>query len=184
MQLDVKGLANLEQSLEKYIEVEMLDGDNQYEAEGHGKQDARKGVTFARLPPVLNIQLKRFEYDPQTGNMVKINDRFEFPQQLNLDRFLAAPAAAAPASAPSPPNDYVLHSVLVHSGDVHGGHYYVYIRPSGESSGGQWSKFDDEMVTNVTEDEARGHADACHTPLSHCRSYPPVISQPRECETE
>ena len=108
----------------------------------------------------------------------RINDRFEFPQQLNLDRFLAAPAAAAPASAPSPPNDYVLHSVLVHSGDVHGGHYYVYIRPSGESSGGQWSKFDDEMVTNVTEDEA------CHTPLSRCRSYPPVISQPRECETE
>ena len=187
VQLDVKGLANLEQSLEKYIEVEMLDGDNQYEAEGHGKQDARKGVTFARLPPVLNIQLKRFEYDPQTGNMVKINDRFEFPQQLNLDRFLAAPAAGAvPAPAPSPPNDYVLHSVLVHSGDVHGGHYYVYIRPSGESSGGQWSKFDDEMVTNVTEDEAREHA-APLPPLRPARALPldpPVVAPPRGCETE
>lgn len=27
-------------------------------------------------------------------------------------------------------NVYELHSVLVHAGDVHGGHYYAYIRPS------------------------------------------------------
>eukprot|EP01035_Chromulina_nebulosa_P016914 gene16914-22405_t len=28
------------------------------------------------------------------------------------------------------PNNYVLHSVLVHTGDVGGGHYYAFIRPS------------------------------------------------------
>jgi ubiquitin carboxyl-terminal hydrolase 7 len=26
-------------------------------------------------------------------------------------------------------NVYLLHSVLVHSGDVHGGHYYSYVKP-------------------------------------------------------
>ena len=26
-------------------------------------------------------------------------------------------------------NKYLLHSVLVHSGGVNGGHYYAYIRP-------------------------------------------------------
>lgn len=40
-------------------------------------------------------------------------------------------------------NLYKLHSVLVHSGGVHGGHYYAYIRPDGK----QWLKFDDTSVT-------------------------------------
>jgi ubiquitin carboxyl-terminal hydrolase 7 len=40
-------------------------------------------------------------------------------------------------------NKYKLHSVLVHSGGVHGGHYYAYIRPDGKN----WLKFDDTAVT-------------------------------------
>nr|GEU39103.1 reverse transcriptase domain-containing protein [Tanacetum cinerariifolium] len=38
----------------------------------------------------------------------------------------------------------VLCSVLVHSGGVHGGHYYAYIRPTLSD---KWFKFDDERVT-------------------------------------
>lgn len=30
------------------------------------------------------------------------------------------------------PGDYMLHAVLVHSGDNHGGHYVVYINPKGD----------------------------------------------------
>jgi ubiquitin carboxyl-terminal hydrolase 7 len=41
--------------------------------------------------------------------------------------------------------------VLVHSGDVYGGHYYAFIRPTLESS---WLKFDDERVYKVTEKDA------------------------------
>ena len=48
----------------RYVCTESLDGENQYEAEGHGKQDAEKGVKFMRFPPVLNIQLKRFDPNP------------------------------------------------------------------------------------------------------------------------
>jgi ubiquitin carboxyl-terminal hydrolase 7 len=39
--------------LKKYIEVETMEGQNQYEAEGYGKQDAKKGIRFSYLPPVL-----------------------------------------------------------------------------------------------------------------------------------
>ena len=39
-------------------------------------------------------------------------------------------------------NLYRLHSVLVHSGGVHGGHYYAFIRPDGR----QWLKFDDDKA--------------------------------------
>ena len=44
-----------------------------YRAEGHGLQDARKGVLFENFPPVLELQLKRFEYNFQTDMMVKVS---------------------------------------------------------------------------------------------------------------
>ena len=64
IQLQVKGMKNVQQSFEKYTESEMLDGDNQYDAgpEHGGKQNAKKGVNFLSLPPVLHLYLNRFEY--------------------------------------------------------------------------------------------------------------------------
>jgi len=88
-------------------------------------QEAEKGVKFLSFPPVLHLQLMRFQYDPLTDNNIKINDRFEFPEKLQLDEFLKKADASDPA-------DYVLHAVLVHSGDNHGGHYVVYINPKGD----------------------------------------------------
>lgn len=49
-----------------------MDGENKYMAEGHGLQDACKGVSFESFPPVLHLQLKRFEYDMQRDTMVKV----------------------------------------------------------------------------------------------------------------
>lgn len=49
-----------------------MNGENQYKAEGFGLQDARKGVLFDSFPPVLQLQLKRFEYDFQRDTMVKV----------------------------------------------------------------------------------------------------------------
>ena len=83
---------------------------------------------------------------PQTVNAdtthaAQINDRYEFPDELDLDvedgKFLS------PDADRSVRNLYRLHSVLVHSGGVHGGHYYAYIRPN---TSGKWLKFDDEKV--------------------------------------
>lgn len=45
---------------------------------------------------------------------------------------------------------YKLHGVLVHSGDVHGGHYFVLIKPSAD---GRWLRFDDDRVVPVTDRE-------------------------------
>ena len=70
----------------------------------------------------------------------QINDRYEFPDELDLDvedgKWLSENADR------SVRNLYKLHSVLVHSGGVHGGHYYAYIQPDGK----RWLKFDDERV--------------------------------------
>lgn len=142
LQLDVKGCRDVYASFDKYVEVERLEGDNKYHAEDHGLQDAKKGVLFLDFPPVLQLQLKRFEYDFMRDTMVKINDRYEFPLQLDLDRENGR--YLAPGADKSVRNLYTLHSVLVHSGGVHGGHYYAFIRPTLSD---QWFKFDDERVT-------------------------------------
>ncbi|KAI3458748.1 hypothetical protein Pfo_015411 [Paulownia fortunei] len=142
LQLDVKGCKDIYASFDKYVEVERLEGDNKYHAEQYGLQDARKGVLFIDFPPVLQLQLKRFEYDFVRDTMVKINDRYEFPLQLDLDRENGK--YLSPEADRSVRNLYTLHSVLVHSGGVHGGHYYAYIRPTLSD---QWFKFDDERVT-------------------------------------
>ncbi|XP_043711919.1 ubiquitin C-terminal hydrolase 12 isoform X6 [Telopea speciosissima] len=142
LQLDVKGCRDVYASFDKYVEVERLEGDNKYHAEQHGLQDARKGVLFIDFPPVLQLQLKRFEYDFMRDTMVKINDRYEFPLELDLDRENGK--YLSPEADRRVRNLYTLHSVLVHSGGVHGGHYYAFIRPTLSD---QWFKFDDERVT-------------------------------------
>ncbi|XP_052184997.1 ubiquitin C-terminal hydrolase 13-like isoform X1 [Diospyros lotus] len=142
LQLDVKGCRDVYASFDKYVEVERLEGDNKYHAEQYGLQDAKKGVLFIDFPPVLQLQLKRFEYDFMRDTMVKINDRYEFPVQLDLDRENGK--YLSPDADRRVRNLYTLHSVLVHSGGVHGGHYYAFIRPTLSD---QWYKFDDERVT-------------------------------------
>ncbi|KAL4109611.1 hypothetical protein PRIC1_001310 [Phytophthora ramorum] len=170
LQLDVKGCKDLMQSFRKYVEVEMLDGDNQYEAEGHGKQDAKKGIEFINFPPVLNIQLKRFEYDPMRDGMVKVHDRFEFPKTLVLDEFISDGDKEETDSSKdkSPRYIYHLHSVLVHSGDVHGGHYYVFIRPGKHiAASTDWFRFDDDQITRVDEQVAiEGNFGSGGTPVT------------------
>ncbi|CAO3609348.1 unnamed protein product [Cunninghamella echinulata] len=144
IQLNVKGCKTLQDSFNEYIAMEVLEGENKYHAEGYGLQDANKGVIFESFPPVLHLQLKRFEYDFMRDTMVKINDRHEFPEEINLDQFVSKDAERKESY------DYVLYGVLVHSGDIHGGHYFALIKPNKE---GKWLRFDDDRVTPVTKKE-------------------------------
>ena len=43
-----------------------------------GLQPAEKGLKFLSFPPVLYLQLMRFQYDPLLDANVKINDRFVY----------------------------------------------------------------------------------------------------------
>ncbi|RZC90859.1 hypothetical protein C5167_028693 [Papaver somniferum] len=142
LQLNIKGCRDVYASFDKYVEVERLEGDNKYHADKHSLQDAKKGVLFLDFPPVLQLHLKRFEYDFMRDTVVKINDWYEIPLQLDLDR--EDGKYLSPEAGRRVRNLYILHGVSVHSGEVHSGHYYAFIRPTLSE---QWFKFDDERVT-------------------------------------
>ncbi|OAQ27058.1 hypothetical protein K457DRAFT_1805530 [Linnemannia elongata AG-77] len=145
IQLNVKGCATLRDSFIDYVKVETLDGDNQYYAEGHGLQDAKKGVTFESLPPVLHLHLKRFEYSPERQAMVKINDRHEYPEKIDLAEFVADGEQKEKLGEDG--YKYSIYGVLVHSGVMNRGHYFALLKPQAE---GNWYRFNDDTVTQGT----------------------------------
>uniref|UniRef100_A0A1I8BMR8 Ubiquitin carboxyl-terminal hydrolase n=1 Tax=Meloidogyne hapla TaxID=6305 RepID=A0A1I8BMR8_MELHA len=150
LQLNVKNKSNVLESFKDYIETEMLDGDNKYDAGDFGLQPAEKGLKFLSFPPVLYLQLMRFQYDPLLDANVKINDRFEFPDSLDLDEFIEVEEKENGARDEF---TYLLHAVLVHSGDFHGGHYVAFINTNLRGTA-RWCKFDDDVVSRVAYRDA------------------------------
>lgn len=49
------------------VQEERLEGENQYDAEKLGKQDAGRRAQLFKLPPVLQLHLMRFQFDYETG---------------------------------------------------------------------------------------------------------------------
>jgi ubiquitin carboxyl-terminal hydrolase 9/24 len=137
----------------------VLSGDNAYKCvRCDAKVSTLRRMVIQKLPPTLVLMLKRFEMSYESFQSIKINDRLEFPTQLNMFPFTlegvqqheagggahqhhdgAASASAVPngvatssnAAVPLHPPEYyqyVLRGVVVHSGTVAGGHYYSYIQ--------------------------------------------------------
>ena len=88
LQLTVQGNKTIEDSIRQYVAQEKLEGDNQYQTDTKGLQDARKFIRFKELPPVLQISLNRFDYDVNRDMMVKNNQNFKFEDILDLESVL------------------------------------------------------------------------------------------------
>jgi ubiquitin carboxyl-terminal hydrolase 7 len=157
LQLTIKGYKDIYQSLDDYIKEEILDNDNKYDTEKYGKQKAKKRIKFLNFPPVLILQLKRIEYNSRKEIMVKINDHYEYYDEINLSKYIEKNTNKDIFNLNHNEiennnlnnenlndNIYTLHSVVVHQGNATSGHYYAYIKPSINKK--EWLLFNDDLV--------------------------------------
>ncbi|KAK1798090.1 hypothetical protein P4O66_000585 [Electrophorus voltai] len=183
LNVDIRNHQNLLDSLEQYVKGDLLEGANAYHCEKCNKKvDTVKRLLIKKLPPVLAIQLKRFDYDWERECAIKFNDYFEFPRELDMEPYTVAGVAKLEGDQVSPESQvihqtppleaepgsssrYRLVGVLVHSGQASGGHYYSYIvQRHGTATDGQrdrWYKFDDGDVTECKMDDDEEMKNQC-----------------------
>ncbi|KAK6644525.1 hypothetical protein RUM43_000792 [Polyplax serrata] len=155
--VDIRNHSSLLDSLEQYVKGEILEGADAY----HCDKCNKKVVTVKRpcvkkLPPVLAIQLKRFDYDYERECAIKFNDYFEFPRDLDMDPYTVSGLAKLEGELIDCDYDelskemctkYQLTGIVVHSGQASGGHYYSYILHRLVDGTSKWYKFDDGDVS-------------------------------------
>ena len=133
--LDVKGMTSIRESIQDFLAVETLTGDNQYfDSETKEKIDAKHYSRITRLPSFLVCHLKRFDYDLQTYQGTKIDSALAIDDNITIDRG----------------TQYNLVGAVLHSGSVHGGHYVSALQSSSESP---WVICDDTKVIPMSTAE-------------------------------
>ena len=85
-----KTFGSVDEALADFVKPETLDGNNQYHCQKcQAKRDAEKGLKIKKLPNLLTIQLKRFDFDYETLQRVKLSDRVEFKTVMDLEKYVA-----------------------------------------------------------------------------------------------
>ena len=86
--LQVKNKHSIKESLDSFVEGEMLEGDNAYYCEKCEKKiNTLKRCCIKRMPNILILALKRFEFDFDTMSKIKVNDYCEFPNSINMSEY-------------------------------------------------------------------------------------------------
>ncbi|CAN7001428.1 unnamed protein product [Brassica rapa subsp. trilocularis] len=138
--LEISNSSSVKESLQKFFQPEILDGNNKYKCESCKKLvTARKQMSVLQAPNILVIQLKRFE--GIYGG--KIDKPITFGEILFLSTFMSK-------SSKDPQPEYKLFGIIVHSGySPESGHYYAYVKDSLN----RWFCCNDASVTHSTLQE-------------------------------
>ncbi|ORD94601.1 hypothetical protein ECANGB1_2790 [Enterospora canceri] len=128
---------SLAESMAAFFEDEAID---EFRCETHGATAATKSTRVHRGPRYLLVLVGRFSFDWESNSPLKNNGHFSYPPELDLGAFCADSAAS---------ERYALLSTVVHAGSASQGHFYAFVR-----IGGRFYKFNDEAVTEATEEEA------------------------------
>lgn len=165
LNIDIRNHSNLLDSLEQYVKGDLLEGANAYHCEKcNRKVDTVKRLCIQKLPTILAIQLKRFDYDWERETAIKFNDYFEFPRSLDMEPYTVSGLAKIEGEVIDDDIDvkndtntsstkYELCGIVVHSGQATGGHYYSYILYNHSDGTRKWYKFDDIEVTECKLDD-------------------------------
>jgi ubiquitin C-terminal hydrolase len=141
-------------ALQEFVAGELLEGDNQYFcSQCNKKVDTVKRTVLADLPDSIILGLKRFDFNYDTMQRIKLNVEVPFSQDLDMSPFCRENLGETPEdSEPATKRDpgyyqYALAGIVIHSGMADSGHYFSIIRDSEQT--GLWHKFNDDTVTQL-----------------------------------
>jgi ubiquitin carboxyl-terminal hydrolase 34 len=162
IQCDIKGKSSLEESLQAYVEGEVMEGDNKYKCSTCDRHvDAVKRSCLKDVPDHLIFHLKRFDYDLRNFMRRKINDHFAFPHTIDMRPYTQEALNKKDKAERDESSDvFELVGVLVHTGTAESGHYYSYVRerPTEPAAFPSWLEFNDDIVSKW---DPRETEDAC-----------------------
>ena len=146
IQLQVHGKKNIYDSLNSLIEGEKMQGDNCIHCPKCNKKlPAIKSQNFKALPRIFMFVLKRFEFNYETMQKIKINDYYEFPLILDMNKY----TEKFINNNINEDNMYKLKSIIIHTGTCESGHYYSYIL---DDNSNEWYEFNDTRVEKINID--------------------------------
>ena len=152
LQLDIENNQSLKECLEYFFKNEELSGENKYQyIDNLGNKylyNADKFYKFKKIPNILFIQLKRFQYDPNTFSFIKNNKGISFKEELDLSDYLDN-NINKPIK-----EEYVIYCIIVHSGNSQYGHYFCYIK---DFKNNCYIKFNDTNVYRAEKKEVFNH---------------------------
>lgn len=135
LSITVKNKASLHESLDEFVQGEPLEGANKYMCMNCGTANegllvnALRRTCLDSVPNGLTFCLKRFAFENILDGENKVNDRFEFPAEIDMSRYKRSHLEEP--NDPSEPDMFELVGVIVHQGSLSYGHYWSYVRVPG-----------------------------------------------------
>lgn len=127
---------NIYHCFEEFSKFELLNTNNQWECEKcKEKTDAYKSMCFLKMPKILIISFKRFNYHFFAN---KINRYISFPlENLDLKKYVTGYDKID--------SIYDAFAIINHIGMAEGGHYFAYCK----NINGKWYEYNDENVREL-----------------------------------
>ena len=120
-------------------ESEFMEGDNAWFNETLGKkQNVYKQLVYWSLPEIMVIDIKRFEYNPETDSFVKNQSNIKIPiENVSFSKYVEGYNKDSYV--------YDLYGICNHHGDENFGHYTSTIK----TADSRWFNFNDSTVKEI-----------------------------------
>ncbi|KAG4961117.1 hypothetical protein JHK87_037750 [Glycine soja] len=137
---------SLYKCLEAFLQEEPLGPEDMWYCPGCKEhRQASKKLDLWRLPEILVIHLKRFQYSRYLKN--KLETYVDFPvDNLDLSAYITHGNGES--------YNYTLYAVSNHYGSMGGGHYTAFVHRGGD----QWYDFDDSHVYPIIKEKIKSSA--------------------------
>lgn len=134
-----KSQCTLEDCLKLFTKPEKMAGDDKWFCpKCRQRREASKRIQIWKLPRILVVHLKRFQYEGMWRQKLQTAVNFHM-DQVDMSAFVVGPKSATRC--------YNLHAVSNHYGTMHGGHYTAFAKNVYDK---KWYKFDDQYVTDMS----------------------------------